>query len=161
MGASGSEYRVPFKGSVEESLIAIQEQVLSDGEYSDWPWETFDPDYLDGTPFVSRPTSLQALTAAKQFEVFWTAGTHSILNVERVWTEGQEEDVGTIRPLTREELLQVFGLQRPTAADFDRVHGLKPRSPLEDLPCRICGRSVVIYNGETPAEVFFWGWSGD
>lgn len=160
MGASGWDHRVPFKGSVEESLIAIQDQVLSNGEYPAWPWDTYDP-RLDEAPFVPRPTSLQALTAAKQYEVFWTAGTHSILDVERIWAEGETEDVGTIRPLTSEELLEVFGSERPTAADFDRICQLK-YNPLEELPCRTWGgRSVVIYDGETPVEVFFWGFSGD
>ena len=162
VGASGWDYRVPFAGSVQESLIATQRQVLSSGEYI-WPWENIDPDDIDEADDVAaRPTTLAELTEAKRIEDFWDEGTHSILDVERVWTEGDETDFACVRPLAVAELVQVFGSQYPSAADFDRVYQPGPSGLLEDLMGqKWSGRSMVIYSDEIPTEVYFWGWSGD
>jgi hypothetical protein len=48
------------------------------------------------------------------------------------------------------------------AADFDRVYQPGPSGPLARLLGeRWGGRSVVIYEDGNPAEVYFWGFSGD
>lgn len=165
MGASGWNYRVAYVGSVEATLAAVQEQVLVSGDYI-WPWddadnEPIDPKYADifeteEREDVPRPTSLSELNAAKEIEEFWDEGTHTILDIDRV-IEAEDDEVGVIRPLNAAELNRVFGTTRPSAADFDR-----PAWPLDDL-CgeRWTGRSVVIYKDDAPAEIYFWGFSGD
>ena len=65
MGASGWDYRAPYAGSVEATLIAVQEQVLVSGDYI-WPWDDIDPEYLDEDEVVPRPSSLAGLAAAKE-----------------------------------------------------------------------------------------------
>lgn len=171
MGGSGWEYRVPFVGSVAGSLVATQEQVLSSGDYI-WPWEYDDAGHVDvdvdvgedddDDDVATRPRSLAALGRAKQVEEFWDEGTHSILDVERVWSEEDEDVFGLVRPLTTDEAEQVLGAETPSALDFDRVHQPGPSGPLADLTGpRWSGRSVVIYAAGAPVEVYFWGVSGD
>ena len=76
---------------------------------------------------------------------------------------GGDEGVGAIRPLIPEELNRVFGSVEPSAADFDRVYRQNWwDGPLGDLLGeRWTGRSLVIFKDGAPAEVFFWGISGD
>jgi hypothetical protein len=161
VGASGWDYRAPYAGSVEATLIAIQEQVLISGDYI-WPWEDMgDPEDRDEDEAVPRPSSLAELTAAKETEEFWYEGTHTILDIDRVIV-ADDDQAEAIRPLSSTELNQVFGTQQPSAADFDRVYEPGPAGPLGDL-CgeRWTGRSMVIYKDGTAAEVCFWGFSGD
>ena len=171
MGASGWDYRVPFLQSVEESLVALQEDVRSRNDYI-WPWDDLGRavsiseylEELEEDEILPRPTSLTDLAAAKRVEEFWEEGTHSILDVERVTRADGPDEFAAIRPLTAQELAQVFGTERPTAADFDPVHAPGPSGPLEDfMGPRWSGRSLVIYGDdrESPVEVYFWGYSGD
>lgn len=166
MGASDWNYRVPYLGGVEAALAGAQEQVLASGDYL-WPWEGWAEYGYDGE-IVPRPSSLADLTAAKEIDGFWEAGTHSILDVDRVIGDGDDTDgddddlVGAVRPLSPAELRQVFGTAQPSRADFDRVYQPGPEGPLEPLlGPRWTGRSVAIYEDGIPVEVYFWGYSGD
>jgi hypothetical protein len=179
VGASGWDYRVAYAGSVEATLIALQEQVLESREYL-WPWDLDyrNPSYLAhraqfleqfGVPedarmgTIPRPSSLAGLNAVKEGnEEFWDEGTHSILDVDRVIAAESDDQFGAIYPLTPAELTDVFGTLRPSAAEFDHVYQPGPKGPLDDLLGeRWTGRSLVIYKDDAPAEVFFWGFSGD
>lgn len=170
MGASGWDYRVPYPGSIEAALIAVQEQILASGDYI-WPWDDDEHGVTDAgyaelfeveeRQDVPRPSSLADLNAAKEIEEFWEEGTHTILDIDRVITAASDE-VGAIRPLSPEELSRAFGTVQPSAAEFDRVYQLGEAGPFGVL-CgeRWTGRSTVIYKDGTPAEVYFWGSSGD
>jgi hypothetical protein len=73
-----------------------------------------------------------------------------------------DETFSTIIPLNAAELDEVFGTAQPGADDFDRVYEPGPGGPLATLfGERWTGRSLVIYKDGAPAEVFFWGFSGD
>jgi hypothetical protein len=169
MGASSWQYRVPHTGSVEETLIRLQEQILAGNDYL-WPWggeeNGPDPDEdffeMEQGEDVPRPSSLAELNAAKEIDEFWEEGTHTILDISRVITAGDDED-GAIRLLTPEELNRVFGTGQPSAADFGRVYlDNWWTGPLGDLLGeRWTGRGLVIYEDGAAAEVFFWGASGD
>jgi hypothetical protein len=160
VGASGWDYRAPYAGSVEATLIAVQEQILVSGDYL-WPWEDIDPEYLDEDEVVPRPSSLAALNAAKEIEEFWEAGTHTILDTSRI-TTADDDRFGAISPLSSTELNQVFGTPQPSASDFARVYQPGPAGPLGNLAGEgWSGRSMVIYKNGTPDEVYFWGYSGD
>jgi hypothetical protein len=161
MGASGWDYRVPYAGSVEAALFTVQEKVLASGDFL-WPWEEFDPDEDEMVP---RPTSMAELNAAKGQETFWDAGTHTILDVDRM-VAGDNDEIGGIRPLTEDELVKWFGSVAPSAADFERVPMYLQRvhetGTLGDLTeTRWTGRSMVLYRDGKPDEVVFWGYSGD
>lgn len=152
MGASGWDYRVPYAGSVEATFVLLQEQVLAGGEFL-WPWDGLEPDE-DDDEVAGRPSSLEELRAAKEIEEFWEAGTHSILDMDRV---GDDEQVGVVRPLTSGELEGVFGTREPSAVEFEQVE--TPEQLL--LGERWTGRSLVLYKDGKPDEVYFWGYSGD
>jgi hypothetical protein len=164
VGASGWDYRVPYAGSVEATLIAAQEQALASGEYI-WPWESFDPeDFDEDFENIPRPSSLAELGVAKESQEFWDEGTHSILDIAGVIAANAADDdkFSIISPLSLAELNQVFGTAQPGADDFDRVYEPGPGGPLATLLGSMwTGRSMVIYKDGTPAEVFFWGFSGD
>jgi hypothetical protein len=169
MGASGWQYRVPYAGSVEETLIRLQEQILASDDYI-WPWEGRDDgpnpyaDLFEVEPSedVPRPSSLADLNAAKEIEAFWEEGTHTILDVDRVIAAGDDQ-AGAIRALSPQELSRVFGTVQPSAADFSRIHRDQWwTGPLGDLLGESwTGRSLMIYSDGTSAEVYFWGISGD
>jgi hypothetical protein len=151
MGASGWDHRAAHEGDLERTLRAMQEVVLASGDYL-WPWEDFDEDYLADDEMVARPTTLADLDAAKEHEDFWEGGTHSILDVT-----GERVD-----PLSAEELRTVFGTERPSATDFERVHEPGPSGVLEDLMGdKWTARSLTIFAGDEASEVYIWGWSGD
>ena len=161
MGASGWDYLAPYAGSVEATLIAVQEQVLMSGDYI-WPWDEIDPDdYLDEVEVVPRPSSLAELAAAKEIAEFWDEGTHTILDIDRVYAAGDDPD-GAIFPLTPAELNRVFGTSSRPQPTSTACTSRGPGGPLGGLTGgRWSGRSMVIYKDGTPAEVCFWGFSGD
>jgi hypothetical protein len=152
MGASGWEYRTPYAHSVEQSLRGLQMQVIAEGDYI-WPWEEFDEDNLEDDEGVARPTSLEELEQARSDEDFWEGGgTHSILDV----------DAEQVSPLTATDLVGIFGTEQPSAADFERVHVPGLGGVLGELiGDKWTGRSLVLFTEGVPAEVCFWGWSGD
>ncbi|QRP48119.1 hypothetical protein [Amycolatopsis sp. FDAARGOS 1241] len=151
MGASGWHYRAPYVGSVKATHRYVQAQLLSTGDYV-WPWEDFDPDVVSET--IPRPTTLAELNAAKDSDLFWDCGTHSILDTHEI---SEDDGMGVIRPLSPAELTDVFGTHHPSPSDFDRVS----RSLTDRLGGRWTGRSLVLYLDGTPTEVYFWGFSGD
>jgi hypothetical protein len=161
LGASGWEYRVPFKGAVWESFRAVREQLLASGDYL-WPWDDADPTEGNSEEEFPRPTSLTQLAAAKEAEDFWEEGTHSILDMAGVSEPHDPDQFGIVRALTSAELTQVFGTVRPTVEDFDHVHAPGPAGALADLiGTKWSGRSLILYRDDSPSEVYFWGWSGD
>lgn len=160
MGASGWDYRVPFNDSAQESFLAVQQELLATGDYI-WPWDDIDADDA-AYESVSRPTTLAELAEAKEAEEFWEVGTHTLLDLERVVNADDTDEFGVVRPLSSAELLQVFGTDQPTVEDFHRAYEPGPSGPLADLMGpKWSGRSLVIFADDAPAEVFFWGWSGD
>ncbi|EWT02619.1 hypothetical protein N865_02490 [Intrasporangium oryzae NRRL B-24470] len=160
VGASGWSYRTPFMGSVQESFLAVQRQILESGDYI-WPWDDFDPAETDAEGFA-RPASLDQLAAAKQTEDFWEKGTHTMLDLDRVSEADDPDELGAARALSDAEMTEVLGTDQPTSEDLARVHDPAGDRPLEDLiGPKWSGRSLLVYQNDAPSEVFFWGWSGD
>jgi hypothetical protein len=79
-------------------------------------------------------------------------GTRSILDMERV---GDVPDYGVVAPLPKEELMNLFGTERPTREMVESSDELF--EPLE----RGQGVYVVVYDGGQPSEIFFAGYSFD
>ena len=70
------------------------------------------------------------------------------------------EDFGTIRPLSAKEYADLFGTSQPGRADYERLAGTET---LHDyvIGGRWTGRAAVLWDNGTPAEIVFWGYSGD
>jgi hypothetical protein len=113
VGASGWDYRAPYAGSVEATLIAVQEQVLTSGDYI-WPWDDIDPEDLGEDEGAPRPSSLAELAAAKEIEEFWDEGTHAILDIDRV-VAADDNQVGAIVPLSSVRCSAPNSRLRPTS----------------------------------------------
>ncbi len=158
MGASGWDYRVPYQPDAEAAFTQLQEQVLESGDFL-WQEEYYGP----------RPTTRWELAAVKDTEEFWEEGTHSILDMDRLIPADDEDNDGTVRPLTPDELRRYFGTDRPSEADFDRVYLCTPgtdpvewarRDILTDLR-GWSGRYTVLYDAGRPQQIIFFGFSGD
>jgi len=65
-----------------------------------------------------------------------------------------------IRPLSDAECAELFGAAQPGRAEYEPLAG---REPLHDYVTggRWTGRAAVLWDGGAPAEIVFWGYSGD
>jgi hypothetical protein len=163
MGASAWSYRVAFRTDLENTYRASQEAVITDGDFV-WDYDKAGEDNPDEA-LVLRPESLAELAEAKRVlgEEFWEAGTHSILDTDRIVTDVDEGvDLGVVRVLSEAEVSDHFGTDRPSPVDFDRVFGSAgPLPSAGDGPAKWNGECVILFDGDQPVEVAFWGWSGD
>jgi hypothetical protein len=90
-----------------------------------------------------------------------TSGTHSIIDVLNVVPAGfTGEEFGTIRPLSEAECAELFGATQPSRADYTPLAGSE-RLHEYVTGGRGTGRAVVLWADGTPAEIAFWGYSGD
>jgi len=146
MGASGWSYVVPFQGDPATALTALREQAFVDGDLF---WDD-DDDYLG-----PKPTSLAELDALRETEAFWEVGAHSILDMDRIIGAADEDHDGTVRQLPEAEAREVFGTATPTREQF-----LQAEAAIPDIR-RWSGRYQLLYAGDRPSEIAFWGFSGD
>jgi hypothetical protein len=86
-----------------------------------------------------RPPTIDGIWASQQMR---ESGTHSILDVSRVVTTTEQPDA-------QFEAL-AMDVSNPGHGDF-----------INELSMRGAGLYVLLYNGETAADVGFWGYSGD
>ena len=150
MGASGWEYVVPYQADLQSALSDLRRRVFAEGRY-------YSPTEWDMTP----PESADDLWNNEYYwEFMGTNGTHSIIDVARVAPyNAEEQKFGTICPLTDDEHAVLFGSARPTRADYDRVQGAQ--ALWEFLGERWTGRAAILWADGKPAEIAFWGFSGD
>jgi hypothetical protein len=151
VGASEWWYVVPYQDDLGAALEALRRRVFADG------------DFVSPTDFgLPEPETVDDLAYQEIYEEFMGAnGTHSIIDIAHGVPHpgGGFRGDGTIRPLTDEESRRVFGSARPSRADFDEAD----RRLLQDLVTggRWTGRAVVLWAGDNPDEIAFWGYSGD
>ncbi len=138
MGASAWQYFVTFDSDTRRALARLRQEVFQAGQYH-------------APPGVPRPASIEEL-----LELSGETGTHSILDVMDV---AQQPAAGFVAPLSRSEIGATFGSERPTRLDAERA-----RTALEAIRLRRgrwSGTYVVLYQQDTPAEILFFGYSGD
>jgi hypothetical protein len=145
VGASGWSHLVPYQADLNAALRSLQDRLFQNEDYY---W--YDDD--------ERPTSLAELRRLLSQTDLGETGTHSILDVDRVVDANDEDDFGTIRPLTHAERQRWFGTDTPSRADFD---SLNDNIEFHADPPRWSGRCVVLHRDGKPDEIAFWGSSGD
>lgn len=153
VGASGWEYFVPYQEDLGAALAALREQVFRSG---DWLWTPRWDDELDAEVEVPRPASLAALDELwEEDERLEEEGTHSVLDIrEGVLAPGEDWYLFTVQPVSGAEARAVAGTDVLT-----RAH-VKALDPL--AAHRWVGRCAVLHDGDDePAEIYFWGFSGD
>jgi DDE superfamily endonuclease len=164
MGSSYWSYVAPYTGDAATSLRALQERLIRDRDY--WHWEGY-----PGTELQPWPETVEELW---DNEDYWYSGSHSILDIQRVVDTTRppsdshhNDDYSTVRPLSRDRLRRLFGTEKPTPAQFeapttDRQHPDYDAFWFEER-VRWTGHYVLLYadREDTPAEIGFWGDSGD
>jgi hypothetical protein len=155
MGASAWDYVVPYQPDLGAALDALRRQVFASGEY-------VKPSFYGDVFDLPEPSSVDDLAEQEQYwEFMGTCGTHSIIDVLNVVpADFTGEEFGTIRPLSDAECVELFGTTQPRRADYTPLAGSEQ---LHEYVTggRWTGRAVVLWADGTPAEIAFWGYSGD
>ncbi|GAA1993886.1 hypothetical protein [Catenulispora subtropica] len=152
MGASGWSYVTPWRGSIEETMAALQSEVFAE-YFSTWPQDR-------------RPADIAELWSGdERDEDTWAGfmgaqGTHTILDVRGLVPPDTRVDYlfNTMRPVPVAEIIETFGHDKPTRAEYEQ---LGDASPLLDDDGSWTGRCLVLYQNGLPEAVAFWGSSGD
>ncbi|MEH1165324.1 hypothetical protein V6V47_08050 [Micromonospora sp. CPCC 205539] len=147
MGASGWGYFVAYQPDLDAALDALREEMFTEGRY----WWAHGPIPNSARDCDDRPTTMEELFGD---ELAQETGTHSILDVHRVLSEGEQPAFGTVQPVTATEALRHAGTERLTREHVDAIDSLAERSWL--------GRCAVLHDTQgQPEEIYFWGFSGD
>ena len=137
MGAHPWSYFVPYQQDVEAALNALREREFRAGRYNrEW-----------AAAYPQEPRSIEEVLERCQ-----ETGSRSILDMFAVSDTPQ---ICAVTPLPREELVRLFGTDRPTRDVVERDYGLF------DGIDRGHGIYVVVYDGDRPTELFFAGYSFD
>lgn len=132
MGAEPYQYVVPYQPDIQAALDDLREQVFDAGTY-------------EGAE----------LEPANMFEAFENAeesGTASILDILQI---GDAPDFRIASRLPDAELTKLFGTKKPTRAMVEHSDGF-----WEQIE-RGMARYVILYEGDTPKQIFFGGYSFD
>ncbi|MFF5924360.1 hypothetical protein ACFY8C_39715 [Streptomyces flavochromogenes] len=144
MGASKWSYFTPFQHSEQDALDGLRERVFA---------EDFE-DYQE-----AGIETLAALMASAWLE---EEPAHSVLDVERVVRcEEHMEEPGDVRVVEAAEVVELFGTTRPGR---DVVEQALKRAGDGWFPPfdRGSGCCTIVYDAEGhPAELCFWGFTGD
>ncbi|GHJ43573.1 hypothetical protein Cs7R123_09150 [Catellatospora sp. TT07R-123] len=147
MGASGWSYYVPYEEDLNAALTRLQQRVFAEGDYW-WVHGGFGTSAAD---YANRPASFEELIAD---EAVQESGTHSILDMYRVQADGQRPDFAMVQPVSRAEAMARTGVEKLTRDHVAAIDGLADQ--------RWHGRCAVLHDATgQPAEIYFWGFSGD
>ena len=147
MGGHPWFYFVEYEPDLNAALQKLREREFMAGRYN--PAVDF-PDFPVGPQ--SPAPGAQHDSIEEALEDSDADGTRSILDMERV---GEVPDYGVVAPLPKEELMNLFGTDRPTR------EMVESNDELFDALERGQGVYVVCYDGGQPSEIFFAGYSFD
>lgn len=145
MGAEPWSCIVPYQADIKAALKAAQIQEFAAGRY-----RIFDP----GNP----PTTIEE--AREQADADGTCSILDMVGVIDTPHEVEDEqymgtDYGLVAPLAPERLLELYGTEKPSRSMV--VNDTEIYSWLD----RGIGSYVIVYDGETPTEIYFAGYSFD
>jgi hypothetical protein len=146
MGASTWIYFVPFCEDAIGAFVELQKEVRQRGDF-------YRPHQL--SLIYPSPASFDQLGGDRMIAI---DGTHSILDMTGVIAPESPDRHGAVRILSAKELVELFGTTHPDRQGLDR---LANSGALYTGCPRGSGRCAPIYEGNTPAELAFWGISGD
>ena len=147
MGGHPWFYFVEYEPDLNAALQKLREREFMAGRYN--PAVNF-PEFPVGPQ--SPAPGAQHDSIEEALEDSDADGTRSILDMERV---GEVPDYGVVAPLPKEELMNLFGTNRPTR------EMVESSDELFDALERGQGVYVVVYDGGQPSEIFFAGYSFD
>ena len=141
-------YLVPVQADVNQALQDLRRREFEAGRYNPvQPFPEFPVDLAKPGPGPQHASIEEA------FEASDADGTRSILDM---WEIGTEPGPGTLTELPADLAEELFGGDRPTAAMVEDV-----LAALGQLVDRGQGIYVVLYQGSTPSEILFAGYSWD
>jgi len=147
MGASHWRYYVPYQPDLNAALDALQRRVFAEGDY--W-WARGELGKV-ASEYPDRPSTIDELF---EDDAVQEEGAHSILDMSHVLADGEEPDYGTIQLVTPAEALQSTGTERLAREHIPAIDALAER--------RWFGRCAILHDPQgQPAEIYFWGFSGD
>lgn len=148
MGASSWSYYVPYQPDPGKALQALQDEVFAEGKY--W-WAAKGEHGKSAAAYPDRPHTEDELWDDEQVQ---SDGTHSILDMSHVIPAGTYDGPGTVEPVTPDQALQATGTALPTREHTEALEALATE--------RWFGRCAVLHDAEgRPAELYFFGYSGD
>jgi hypothetical protein len=150
MGGHAWFYFVGYEPDVNAALQKLREREFRAGRYNPAVWF---PEFPVG-PNSPSPGAQHA-SIEEALEDSDADGTRSILDMERV---GDAPDYGVVVPLPSDELLDLFGTERPTR---EMIEGDEVADEFFERLERGKGVYVIVYEGEQPSEIFFAGYSFD
>jgi hypothetical protein len=147
MGGHPWFYFVDYDVDVNSALQRLREREFQAGRYN--PVIDF-PDF-PVTPESPAPGA-QHDSIEEAFEEADADGTRSILDM---MTVSDVPDYSAVAPLPQEDLLDLFGTDRPTHEMIEESEELYDK--LE----RGQGVYIIVYKDDQPSEIFFAGYSFD
>ncbi len=147
MGGHPWFYFVPYDEDINAALQRLRQQEFEAGRYNPAVWFPEFP----VTPATESPGAQHDSIEEAQEEAD-ADGTRSILDMERI---SDTPDFGAVTPLQKEELLDLFGTDKPTREMLEANDDLF--EPIE----RGQGIYIIVYKNDQPSEIFFAGYSYD
>ncbi len=132
MGGEPYDYTVPYEPDIQAALDKLRRRVFESKKFNG---AELDP-----------PTPEAAL------ELVGEDGTRSILDIHSI---SDEPDFCCAVPLSAEQLEQYFGTQQPSKEMLQQSNEF-----WDDLD-RGMARYVILFEGGTPKEIYFAGYSFD
>jgi hypothetical protein len=132
MGAEPWDYFVPYEENVQTALEKLRQREFRAGRF--------------------RGSELNPPTIEEAVANMEADGTGSILDMMHV---SDEADFCSVCPLAKEELIRLFGTDKPTREMIEAKSEF-----YEDIE-RGQGVYIVVYQNERPSEIFFGGYSFD
>ncbi len=151
MGAEAWSYFVPYRDEIAAALEDLKRQEFEAGRYSQ-----------AAGPGPAPTTIEEAVTACD------SQGTQSILDMIGVadgprppgfdlnsFDFDSDPGFGLVAPLAPEQLIELFGTERPSRAMIER------NDAYYEWIDRGLGLYIIAFEGGAPSEIFFAGYSYD
>lgn len=159
MGASAWCYVEPYAGDIAAALAGVRQREFERLFVRDTYWDDLRP--------ADRPfTSVDELDDLLENEALGEEGTHTIIDVCELIDSDAYDDDRTVRPLSDEESLEIFGTSKPTRKDFDRAQErYRARQPgaseLWEMDRWSAWCRPLRDADGVESAIVFWGRSGD
>ena len=147
MGGHEWFYFVQYQPDINIALQNLRRREFEAGRYHPVMWfPPFPVDANSPAPGAQHASIEEAMEAAD------ADGTRSILDMERI---SGTPDFGAVVPLRDEELIDLFGTNKPTR------EMIEDNEDLFEMLERGQGVYVIAYRDDKPTEIFFAGYSYD
>jgi hypothetical protein len=147
MGGEPWFYFVEYQADINSALQALRRREFQAGRYNPvTPMPGFPVEAGAAGPGAQHSSIEEAIEDAD------ADGARSILDMERV---SEDPDYGSVTPLSDEDLVDLFGTNKPTR------EMIESNNDLFEAIERGQGVYIVAYRDDKPSEIFFAGYSFD